>query len=222
MKTYIRYLNIGLPQKEVFNGKEVITGICKKPVSSGQVFLSLTGLEGDDVGNTKFHGGTDKALCLYSFDYYPYWQKWLGIELEPAAFGENLTVPDMKEGHVCIGDIFTAGSAVIQVSQPRQPCATLGARYGTTELVKEVIRTGFTGFYCRVIQTGYIAQGEAIELQHRDTAEGGVSVAFANRILHHNKTDREGIEKVLSVSALSASWKESFAELHKKVVGESL
>jgi len=219
VKALILYLNIGLPQKEVFNDKEVITGFCKKPVA-GSIFLGQTGLEGDGVGNTKFHGGSDKALCLYSFDHYPYWQEWLGIELQPPAFGENLTVQNMKEETVCIGDIFTVGSAVIQVSQPRQPCATLGARYGAMDLIKEVIRTGFTGFYCRVIQTGYIAQGEAIELQQRDAT--GVSIAFANRILHHLKKDRQGIEKVLSVSSLSASWKESFEELYKKLVGQSL
>ena len=219
MKAFVKYLSIGLPRKEIFNGKEVTTGICKKTVS-GPIFLSQTGLEGDGVANTKHHGGADKALCIYSFDHYPYWRKWLGMELVPSAFGENLTVQDMIEENVCIGDIFSLGSAVIQVSQPRQPCATLGLRYGAMDLVKEVINTGFTGFYCRVIQTGYVEQGESLDLQKRD--ELGVSIAFANRILHHHKIDLQGIEKVLSVSALSESWKKSFEELHKKSVGQFL
>lgn len=219
MKASVKYLSIGLPKKEMFNNKEVTTGIYKKAVS-GSIFLGQTGLKGDGVGNTKYHGGADKALCIYSFDHYPYWSKWLGVELAPSAFGENLTVHDMIEENVCVGDIFSLGSTIIQVSQPRQPCATLGLRYGAMELVKEFINTGYTGFYCRVIQTGFISQGESLELQKRD--ELGVSIAFANRILHHNKTDIQGIEKVLSVSALSESWKKSFEELHKKAVEQFL
>ncbi|MBW1850335.1 MAG: MOSC domain-containing protein [Deltaproteobacteria bacterium] len=127
-------LNIGLPRKEIIHGKEITTGIGKRPVS-GAVSLGKLGFEGDGVADTKNHGGRDKAACVYSLDYYHYWEETLGIKMPPAAFGENLTVSNLKEANVCVGDIFELGTAIVQVSQPRQPCKTLAARLTKGEKV---------------------------------------------------------------------------------------
>jgi MOSC domain-containing protein YiiM len=67
----VESLNIGLPKKEIFHGKEVTTGIGKRPVS-GAVNLGKLGYEGDGVADTKNHGGIDKAVCVYSLDHYAY------------------------------------------------------------------------------------------------------------------------------------------------------
>jgi MOSC domain-containing protein YiiM len=45
----------------------------------------------------------------------------------------------------------------------------------------------------------------------------GVSIAFANQIFHHDRTNRVGIEKVLAVPALSGSWQRSFQELRNRL-----
>ena len=66
----IASLNITIPQKERFHGKELLTGMCKKPVA-GPLLLTTFGFEGDGVGDRKHHGGTDKAVCVYSLDHYP-------------------------------------------------------------------------------------------------------------------------------------------------------
>jgi MOSC domain-containing protein YiiM len=206
----IEWLNIGRPVKEVFFGKEIITGICKKPVK-GPVYLGKTGFEGDGVGDLKHHGGPDKAVCVYGVNHYPYWEGVLGIALSPAPFGENLSISGLEESAVCIGDIFEAGTSVLQISQPRQPCSTLAARFGRNDMVKLVVESGRTGFYLRVLEEGVMEAGDALILRerHRD----GITVSFANRIYHHDKGNREGIEKVLAVDALSGSWRESFLKL---------
>jgi MOSC domain-containing protein YiiM len=144
-------------------------------------------------------------------DHYPYWENLLGIKLPVAAFGENLTVSGLREEDICIGDIYEAGSALLQVSQPRQPCRTLAARYGRDDMIKLVIDSGFTGFYFRVLKEGSVSKGDSLELRKRD--DNLVTVAFANSIYHHRKTDCEGIGRVLAVDALSASWRKSFLEL---------
>ncbi len=105
----IESLNIGLPRKENFHSKEIITGICKRSVSE-PLHLKKLGFEGDGVADLKHHGGQDKAVCVYSIEYYPYWEKVLGIKLPPAAFGENLSVSNLHEDDVCIGDIFQVGT----------------------------------------------------------------------------------------------------------------
>jgi MOSC domain-containing protein YiiM len=209
-KLIIESLNIGLPQKEIFYGKEMLTGICKQPVT-GSLHLTKTGFENDGVGDLRYHGGHDKAVCVYSLDHYPYWEDTLRIKLPVAAFGENLTVSNLHEDDICIGDIFQVGSALAQVSQPRQPCRTLAARYGRDDLVKLVVISGYTGFYFRVLEEGIVEKGAELIFKERDPRS--VSVSFANRIYHHDRKNCEGIEKVLAVPALSDSWQKSFREL---------
>ncbi len=209
----VESLNVGLPKKEIFDGKAITTGICKKPVS-GSLSLRVLGFQGDGVGDTKNHGGPDKAVCVYSLDHYPFWEETLGIKLPPAAFGENLSVSNLKEEEVCIGDVFQLGTATVQITQPRQPCGTLAARYGRIGLIKFVIDSGFTGFYLRVLKEGMVELGTPLILKERDPHK--ISVAFANRIFHHDRENREGIESVLAIPALSESWQRSFQKLRKK------
>jgi MOSC domain-containing protein YiiM len=209
----VESLNVGLPKKEIFDGKPITTGICKKPVS-GQVTLRALGFDGDGVADTKNHGGPDKAICVYSLDHYPFWEKTLGVMLPAAAFGENLSVSNLKEDDVCIGDIFLLGTATVQISQPRQPCTTLAARYGRNDLVKLVINSGFSGFYFRVLQEGEVRVGAPLVLVEKDP--NLISVSFANNIFHHDRKNREGIESVLTIPALSESWQRSLQRLREK------
>lgn len=214
MKTMtIESLNIGLPKQERFYGREMLTGICKVPVS-GPLLLKRLGFEGDGVGDTKHHGGSDKAVCVYSTDHYPYWQEIVGMKLPVAAFGENLSVANLREDDICIGDIFELGTALVQVSQPRQPCKTLAARYGRDDMIRLVVDSGYTGFYLRVLKEGQVEKGSTLILKERDSHR--ISIAFANHIYHHDNKNCGAIKQVLELPALSESWQRSFQELAKK------
>ena len=206
----IKSLNTGLPVKENFHGREMTTGICKKPVT-GPIHLEKQGFEGDGVADLKHHGGEDKAVCVYSLEHYPYWEHILGIKLPPAAFGENFSVSNLHEDDVCIGDIFQVGTALVQVSQPRQPCKTLAARYGRNDLVKLVAASDRTGFYFRVLEEGVVQEGDRLVLQEREPRK--ISVSFASHTFHHDKRNYESIKRVLEVPALSESWRQSFRKL---------
>lgn len=203
-------LTIALPRKELLHGKEYFTGIMKQP-AAGPIRLSVRGFEGDGVGDTKHHGGSDKAVCVYIHEHYRYWETTLKTALPTAAFGENVTLSGITEAGVAIGDVFRLGTALVQVSQPRQPCNTLAARFGRSDMVKLVVDAGKTGFYLRVLEEGVVQQGDAFSLMERDSRS--VTVAFANQVYHHDRKDREGIEQVLAVPALAASWRESFEKL---------
>ncbi|MBF0566408.1 MAG: MOSC domain-containing protein [Nitrospirae bacterium] len=211
----VEYLNVSLPATENFHGTTITTGICKVQVD-GPLRLNKHGFEGDGVADLKHHGGEDKAVCVYSLKHYPYWESALGIKLPSAAFGENLSVTLITEEEVCIGDVFSLGTARLQVSQPRQPCKTLAARYGRNDLLKMVVDTGFTGFYFRVLQEGLAAPGQKLLLEDRSHPD--ISVAYANHVFHHDRKNKAALEKILAVSALSASWQVSFRELIDKPV----
>ncbi len=210
----IESLNIGMPKKEIFHGREVNTEICKNPVP-GPLNLKKTGFDGNGVADLKHHGGYDKAVCVYSTNHYSYWEEVLGIKLPPAAFGENLSVSNISEDNICIGDIFEAGTTIVQVSQPRQPCKTLAARYGRSDLIKMVVDSGRTGFYFKVLREGKVKREDKLLLMEKDLNE--ITVSFANYILHHDRRNRDGIEKVLAVPALSESWQKSFQKLKENV-----
>lgn len=196
-------LNIGKVQTAIYKGKEAKSGITKSPVERA-VRLTKLGFEGDEQADLEHHGGPDKAICVYSYEHYPHWEEVLGRSLDYGAFGENFTLGKINEHDVRVGDLFRIGSAVVQVSQPRQPCWKLAMKWGLDELPLLVTNSGATGFYFRVAETGEVRVGDELSLlqPHPD----GVTVAEANRVMHHDRDDAEGIRRLLAVDALSASW----------------
>jgi len=197
-------LNVGKPAPMPGQKREVISAINKAPVQE-RLFLSRVNFTGDEQADLVHHGGEDKAVCVYSYDHYLYWEATLSVKLAYGAFGENLTVQGMRETDICIGDIFQLDEAVVQVSQPRQPCHKLAAKHDIADLAVQVQNTGFTGFYFRVLQEGWVSSQCTLERIHRDP--GGVTLEAANQIMHHDKKNREGIERILAIPALSASWR---------------
>jgi MOSC domain-containing protein YiiM len=81
-------------------------------------------------------------------------------------------------------------------------------------LAKLVVNSGFTGFYFRVLQEGIVEMGTPLVLMEKDPQE--ISVAFANRIFHHDRKNSEGIESVLAIPALSESWQRSLRKMREK------
>ncbi|MFJ8353982.1 MOSC domain-containing protein [Bacillus paramycoides] len=203
-------LNIGLPKEVIYGGKLIQTGIYKKQVKE-PVFLSFLKFNGDGQADLVHHGGVDKAVCVYSGDHYSYWEKELNQELVYGPFGENITVRGMREEDVCIGD------ATVQITQPRQPCFKLAKKYNIPKLPLYFQDTGYTGFYFRVLKEGWISPIDTLKLLKPDPK--GVSVSFANRIMHKEKQNFEGLKRILEVNALSASWRKTF---EKRIKGEEI
>lgn len=202
----IRSLNVSKPIEVEHQGKTVRTGIFKKPVT-GALHLSTVNFAGDEQADLRFHGGPDKAVCVYPFERYAYWEAKLGVTLDLGAFGENLTTEGMLEEEICIGDRFRLGEAVVQVSQPRQPCYKLGVKHGLPELPLEIQQNGYTGYYFRVLREGEVRPEDRLERLEKHPA--GVTLAFANRVMHLEKEDAEGIRRILAVEELSDSWRET-------------
>jgi MOSC domain-containing protein YiiM len=187
------------------------TGFFKMP-TPGPVFVGATNLAGDGQADLKNHGGIDKAVLAYSADHCPEWRVELGLpDMPHGAFGENLTISGLSESSVCIGDIFRIGPVTFEVSQPRQPCWKLARRWRRHELVRLVVGNGRTGWYLRVLEQGYIEAGMPVDLLERPNAEW--SIARANQILHHRRTDLALTLELAAVPALAKSWVD---ELHER------
>lgn len=202
----LRTLAIGTPQKiDTIKGKELITGICKQRIA--EAYLSFDGFHQDDVADKKHHGGPDRAVCMYPFEHYAQWNEEFECTLPLAAFGENITAAGMTEAEVCIGDIYTLGDAIIQVTQGRIPCSTIDQRLGYPAM-KGMIQTGFTGYLCRVLKEGLVRSDAQITLHTKDPH--GVTVLEANTTYFHNPKEINGIRRVLAIEALADDWRDKF------------
>jgi MOSC domain-containing protein YiiM len=200
-------LNLGTPQTQLYRGIAVLTAGHKTPAASAM--LRFTNFDGDRQADLKNHGGPDKAVCVYSFDHYPFWEATLGEMLEPGAFSENLTIAGLRESEVCLGDTFSAGEALVQISQPRQPCSKLAGKRGSKGLPAIIHQTSFSGFYLRVLKEGVVTAGAPFELAARHPL--GVTVEFANQVMYRQRVDAESLRRVLAVAELSAAWRGSLS-----------
>lgn len=157
-------VNVGLPRDVTFGKRRMRTAILKEPVT-GAIPLRRLGFEGDGQADPRYHGGPEKAAYLYPFEHYAYWADVLSRkDLAPGAFGENLTTEGLLEADVRIGDVFEIGSARVRVTQPRTPCAKLGAKFGSMGFVRVFASAGRPGFYLHVVQEGMVETGDAIVL----------------------------------------------------------
>jgi MOSC domain-containing protein YiiM len=210
-------IQVGTPQSYGFDDavdahdKPWTTGFFKTGIE-GRVFADKTNLTGDGQADLKNHGGVDKAVLAYSADHYSMWRQELGKpDLPHGAFGENLTIAGLNESSVCIGDVFSVGTVAFEVSQPRQPCWKLARRWRMHELTGMVVRNGRSGWYLRVLEPGWIEVGMPVALIERPSPDW--TIARANEILHHRKTDLFLTLELANVPRLANSW---VGELHQR------
>jgi len=157
-----------MPREVEINGKPVLTGIYKEPIT-GPVWLGRLTLAGDGQADLSVHGGEYQAAYSYPVEHYAHWEQVVGAkEFSPGMFGENLTVSGFLEDEVRIGDIWRIGEARLQVTMPRVPCFKFGHKIGRPTILKEFLQSGYSGFYHRVLAEGWITAGQDIEVLQRD------------------------------------------------------
>lgn len=194
----IEYLSTGQVQTEQLRNRVTSTAGHKHPIASAHA--GPLGLAGDEQADRQNHGGPDKALCVYSFDHYPYWEQVLGQRLTPAAFSENLTVSGLHEANVHLGDVLRAGEALVQVTYPRTPCSKLARKRRRKDLPALIHANGYSGFYLRVLAPGRIAAGDALEVVAPHPL--AVSVLFTNGVIFGQTADAASLERILAVDAI--------------------
>jgi MOSC domain-containing protein YiiM len=144
-----------------------VTAIDKRPVD-GPIKVTKYGLRGDVQADRKDHGGREKALYAYSQEDADYWAFALGRELPFGWFGENLRVDGVDVNGARVGEQWRIGGAVVEVTLPRTPCQTFARWVGGADergWVKRFSNERRLGAYLRVVQTGKIVAGDAVEIE---------------------------------------------------------
>jgi len=189
-----------------WNGKEEQTGIFKYPTNTA-LFLGANDVENDTVIDRKHHGGEHKACFLFSADQYAYWKAlYPNLSWDWGMFGENLTVEGLDEDILRIGDIYTLGSALVQITQPREPCYKLGIRFENQQIIPQYVEHQFPGAYVKVLAAGSVKKGDEMRLvtQSKNT----LTINQYYKFLFAKNNDPETIQLILDNEALPASKKE--------------
>lgn len=198
-------VNVGMPAPYLIDGKQVTTGIFKRP-AFGPIRVGRLGAAGDGQATTPNHGGPDQALSVYSTVHYSFWGARFGRDdLSPGIFGENLTVDGMTEAEVCIGDVLAIGTTTLQVTHPRIPCFRLSYRLGLPLFHDVQLESGLIGYLLRVLKEGEIEVGDRIVLIERDSRPVSVAQCIAATLLGQELPDV--LRQLADLPHLSQKWR---------------
>jgi MOSC domain-containing protein YiiM len=122
-------------------------------------------MEGDRQRDGRFHGGPDRALCIYS-------QERLdalvaeGHPIGRGAIGENVTVFGLPWGEVRPGVRLRIGGVEAEVTAYAAPCSKIAPAFldEVFARVGQKLNPGWSRVYARVLVEGEIAVGDPVSL----------------------------------------------------------
>lgn len=182
-----------------------------KVAVAGAVEVGVEGLAGDEQGDRRVHGGPDKAIHHYPREHYAIWAEEIGAHpllAMPGAFGENLSTTGVSEADLCLGDRLRLGTALVEVSQGRQPCWKLSDRFGVADMARRVQDSGRSGWYYRVLEPGTVQAGDMLELLERPHPHW--PLPRLAELLYRRTLDRGELAAALELP-LVPSWRAVFA-----------
>jgi len=211
-------LNMGKRQEQPWRDG-TLTAIHKQATTE-KAWVNESGLDGDEQADLINHGGVDKAILVLPSNAY------MRFEIEhPYGFlGENLTIDDVDEAEICIGDRLQIGSVLLEVTQPRSPCWKLDAQvvedsnWKAGDFLKAYSDSGRVGFYCRVLAEGWLKEGQSVSwLTRNDETESypktSVQSLFLAKLNHSNDQAWQVLQNVAQHPALSKAWRETLQSM---------
>lgn len=130
-------------------------GMPKSPVALSDV--TTDGLAGDWQKNRKYHGGPDRAVCLYSAEEYD-WLRTQGIDLPWGTVGENFTTHGIDLSALKPGDVLSTPGCTIEITAVRVPCKNLN-RFNSR--LMDLVQ-GRSGWVAKVVRSGVVNSGDAL------------------------------------------------------------
>lgn len=208
MKLELLSVNVGVPQKiGERNGVPVRSAIGKHPIDAETIPVGALGLEGDKQADLRVHGGVDKAVYAYPANHWPWWEGEKNLPCRAGAFGENVTLQGADETELSIGDRFSWGEAILEISQPRTPCFKFLLFTGRGDAGTLMLLSGRCGWYWRVIKEG-LAPARNTTL-NRVFASGGPSVRETFFAAHDHRIKAEERRRIAAAPALSGDWRKN-------------
>ncbi len=140
-------------------------GVPKRAVDD--VMLLVSGLEGDWQRNRKYHGGPDRAVCLFPRELLTSLRAD-GHPISPGSAGENITTEGVDWSMIVPGVQLELGdTAVIEIVSYTAPCRTIRAAFADEDFtrISQKLHPGNSRVYARVLTEGTVHRGAEIRLR---------------------------------------------------------
>ncbi len=129
--------------------------------------LLTSGLQGDWQSNRKYHGGPDRAVCLFPLELMITLQAE-GHPISPGSIGENITTFGLDWTLVVPGAQLELGeTAVIEIVSYTAPCRTIRAAFSDEDFMRisQKRHPGQSRVYARVLEEGLLQRDHPIRLR---------------------------------------------------------
>jgi MOSC domain-containing protein YiiM len=138
-------------------------GVPKSSVERAEVRVG--GMEGDRQANRKYHGGPERALCLYSQERLDALADE-GHPLTRGTLGENVTIAGLPWERVQPGTRLRLGAVEVEVTDFASPCRKIASGFadGVFSRIGEKLNPGWSRVYVRILAEGEVAVGDPVTL----------------------------------------------------------
>ena len=212
MRYKIKDIYVGSESELQKKNKTYKTSYKKQPILGSQ-YVNFQGLEEDNQSDKEVHGGVQRAICVFTQGSYDFFKEKHNIHLPTCALGENITLLDCDDKDICLGDRFSCGEVILEVSQPRQPCWIISSILGIKKLTALIVKEGRSGFYLRVIKEGKICKNDEFRLLKRKYKK--LNIEYINKCYYNTKKYQEQIKEILEVEELSPFYRVDLLKRYK-------
>jgi MOSC domain-containing protein YiiM len=142
-------------------------GVPKRPVR--EAWIETLGVGDDRQGNSRIHGGPDRAVSLYSFELIAALRAE-GHPINVGSTGENLTITGLDWSRIAPGTRLRVGGSEIEISAFAHPCTTIAGSFiaGRSTRISQKVHPGWSRLYARVLKSGRVAIGDPVEILAAD------------------------------------------------------
>ena len=148
-----------MTEGKIFSINTSIGGVPKLPIPDAMV--TVMGLDSDSHRNLKYHGGRDRAVCIFSIERILSLREE-GHPIGTGTTGENLTLSGIDWDLVVPGAMLEAGESLLEIVSYTKPCRTIRDSF-LGEKFSRLSQKHFPGWsrvYARVIREGMIRTGD--------------------------------------------------------------
>jgi len=140
-------------------------GVPKLPVP--KAYITVQGVAGDRQRSVKYHGGVDRAVCLYALEVIEALRAE-GHVVAPGSCGENLTLAGLDWARLKPGGRLRIGPDVrLEVTSYTDPCKhqTQWFKDGNFMRISQKKHPGRSRLYARVLAEGEVRPGDTVTVE---------------------------------------------------------
>ena len=128
-------------------------------------YISVEGLAGDRQRDLRYHGGPDRAVCLYSLDLIEALRAE-GHSITPGSIGENLTLSGIDWAAMQPGATVAVGEVLLQLTDYAAPCNNIARSFQRRQYVRvnQKVHAGWSRLYARVLTAGTVRLGDSVRV----------------------------------------------------------